>query len=942
MTCQKEHTTIHHNAAVVKPAMCILIRYFLLLLFIFVGSITSAQDTLMDTLFEKYQQQLITRDSLYRGFIHKAEGLDQVYRDSCYRILSEDLSDISATSAFEFTFYFVQSGIPDDPLPAWEACIEQIQSDIPLDTLQLCKAYNYSAGAYHAQGRIDEAKTNYLGVIALVPPEKADEELAVAHNNLGAILDGQNDPGGALSNYIRALEIFTQLIGEEHYYIGVISNNIGQAYGILGNKSEQIEIQEKALAICLGSVGRAHPMTANIHLNLGIAYRNTGDRQNALKAFQESLNIREELKDYSGIVAGMSEIASCKSVFPDYYSANEIEEAQLDVINRGVSLFDSSHASLRNAYNNYALLLREKGDIDGALKFSQLAIKVNYQAFQSKNILDLPTLREVGNIDFSDVGLYENKAYLLFEKYELSRDLKFLQASLETFTTGDSLIESIRSELLNGASRKRLIVTANDYYINAIRTGMELYQHGQDIDILVRTFEFIEKSRNWDLLGQYMSSSRKDSIDRNPVLQQISSLKEQLPGIYARGYDTKKDSLNRLVDVLVEQLKKEYPEYFRFLYQYSVASLDDLQTFCKSENVIWLHYFPLSSSTYGTILITADTIAVQNSPGNADSIDFHRVELLRDIESRDWSFVAHAHALSGLILGQYADLLSPGKLYVSSAGILDNIPFDILIPGSVDKLTFEEIPSTYLLQDFTVTLIPSGTFGIATWNADMTLHNSAFIAPDYADNSLQYNTSEIQAGSEIMSGKYYVGHPNSQELLDLLKHTDLLHFAGHSYTHATNLDSIFLLLGDGHDTLYINDLLSMKSSAQLVVLSSCHSASGKHSAEGNIGLAYGFAFAGTPNVISSLWSVSDRESAGIFQHYYEALTEGINSSESLRRAKLAYLDAAPAPAQHPYYWANWVYYGHPVTYNAGLCSWAWLWIPGLLLGLGGLIYWRRH
>lgn len=178
--------------------------------------------------------------------------------------------------------------------------------------------------------------------------------------------------------------------------------------------------------------------------------------------------------------------------------------------------------------------------------------------------------------------------------------------------------------------------------------------------------------------------------------------------------------------------------------------------------------------------------------------------------------------------------------------------------------------------------------------------------------------------------------------LNLLNQNDLLHFAGHSYTHSSNLDSIFLLLGNGDDTLYVSDLLSTQSAARLAVLSSCHSATGRISAEGNVGLAYGLAFAGTPNVISSLWAVSDRESAGIFEHFYASLLEGRNSLESLRQAKLRYLEdaPAPAPAQHPYFWANWVYYRHPVKYREKSASYVWIWTGALLMGLIGFLYWR--
>lgn len=920
------------------------LRYLRYTLFYLCLSIqfVNAQAFRIDTLFLNYDASEITKDSLYRGVILLSGQLRTEKKDSVYNSLSKDLSSLSPATAFEFTFTFVQSGTTDNTIAAWEQCIEYISSSTPLDTVVLCKTLNYTAGGYYAKGQIDVAKEYYLQVITLVPPGKIDYELAIAHNNLGAILSNHNDPGSALSNYLRARDIFIKIIGEEHYYIGVTSNNIGQVYGKLRQYSQQIEIQEKGLEICLSTVGQYHAMTSNIYLNLGIGYMKNGQQEKSLEAFHASLKIREKLHDAAGIIAVLSEIAGFKSAFSDSCSKAEIQQTLLDVIDRGVALLDSNHAVMRNPYNNYSFFLRKQGDRDGALTYLQKAIKVSYPNFKSEGVFDMPSTIEVGDVEFTDVTLFENKGYFLYERFDSSHDIEYLLASFNTFIIGDSLIETIKSELLNGASRSRLIIIAHDYYINAIRTSIALYHMTHEKSHLNQAFAFIEKSRNWELIRHYMNSGRKDSINQNRTLQLISDLKRQLPGVYNNIPSSKTDSLNRLVDVQIEILKKEHPDYFQYLYHYSLATLETLQDFCQLNEVNWLHFFPLSQTTYSTILITPDTIAIKETTGSSDSIAYHRTELLRKMESRDWSFTQNSHTLFNLILGDYSHLLSPGKLYISSAGYLDQIPFDILLPRPAKDIDIQDLSEKYLLHDYTISLIPSGTFGLTTWDSKSMMHSSVFVAPEYADQSLHFNTVEVKVASEIMSGDYLSGHIETQEFLDLLDHTDLIHFAGHSYTHTTNLDSIFMLLGTGEDTLLIDDLLTVESSAQLAVLSSCHSATGKNSAEGNIGLAYGLAFAGTPRVISSLWSVSDRESQSIFQYFYQDLALGTNSSESLRRAKLEYLAHAPTPAQHPYFWANWVYYGHAISYKHKTSMRLYLWLTIIVLGIGGLFYWRHH
>ena len=130
------------------------------------------------------------------------------------------------------------------------------------------------------------------------------------------------------------------------------------------------------------------------------------------------------------------------------------------------------------------------------------------------------------------------------------------------------------------------------------------------------------------------------------------------------------------------------------------------------------------------------------------------------------------------------------------------------------------------------------------------------------------------------------------------------------------------------------------SRAKLAILSSCLSASGVQQFEGRLGLTYAFAFIGTPNVISSLWEVPDRESGEIFTHFYNYLDKGIPSTESLRQAKLQYLKEAPLPGRHPFYWAGWSVHGSQVKYQkAGIPLY--IYLIGLLALAGFVIAGRR-
>ena len=75
--------------------------------------------------------------------------------------------------------------------------------------------------------------------------------------------------------------------------------------------------------------------------------------------------------------------------------------------------------------------------------------------------------------------------------------------------------------------------------------------------------------------------------------------------------------------------------------------------------------------------------------------------------------------------------------------------------------------------------------------------------------------------------------------------------------------------------------------------------------EGVTGLARAFLYAGSRGVVSSLWSVDDRETANLMTMLYDQLQRGRASADALRQAKLQMIkDGKP-----PLYWAPFILSG---------------------------------
>lgn len=137
---------------------------------------------------------------------------------------------------------------------------------------------------------------------------------------------------------------------------------------------------------------------------------------------------------------------------------------------------------------------------------------------------------------------------------------------------------------------------------------------------------------------------------------------------------------------------------------------------------------------------------------------------------------------------------------------------------------------------------------------------------------------------------------------------DVLHFATHGVVNPFAGLASWLLLApepegapeDGR--LEAREVLGLKLSARLAVLSACETARGQAAGgDGALGLAWAFQAAGCPAVVASRWKVDDAATADLIGRFYDRLRAGDRKDDALRAAMLA-ARAQPGRA-HPYYWA---------------------------------------
>jgi CHAT domain-containing protein len=99
------------------------------------------------------------------------------------------------------------------------------------------------------------------------------------------------------------------------------------------------------------------------------------------------------------------------------------------------------------------------------------------------------------------------------------------------------------------------------------------------------------------------------------------------------------------------------------------------------------------------------------------------------------------------------------------------------------------------------------------------------------------------------------------------------------------------------------EIYNLPLESDLVVLSACRTALGRQMrGEGVIGLTRAFLHAGASSVVTSLWSIQDRATAKLMEHFYQGLLQqSLSPAAALRQAQLRL--RSDGRFAHPYFWA---------------------------------------
>ena len=177
---------------------------------------------------------------------------------------------------------------------------------------------------------------------------------------------------------------------------------------------------------------------------------------------------------------------------------------------------------------------------------------------------------------------------------------------------------------------------------------------------------------------------------------------------------------------------------------------------------------------------------------------------------------------------------------------------------------------------------------------------------------------EVKIVGEILNAEPLTGrNATKDKVLKRMGSVALVHIAAHGDIEAgeialaPNSDRASKIPKDKDFLLTMSDVRSVQLRARLVVLSCCHSAQGKVTAEGVVGIGRAFLGVGARSVLVSLWAIDDEATMEFMTSFYNHLSGGCSASVALNRAMKCVRESEKFGAVK--YWAPFVLIGDDVT-----------------------------
>lgn len=678
----------------------------------------------------------------------------------------------------------------------------------------------------------------------------------------------------------------------------------------------------------------------SLMLSLGKSHANLGNFEEALNYYQKALLIGTETSEnarfYSRVLFSIGEC---------YLGLKELDKS-LKFYEKGLQLYKANiimpSTSLHGPYSLIGEYFEEINEYKGALLNYDSAL-INSMPNNSKSWTEFPNDTSlVLSIDQIKTISRKVSAMKRIDLDSIPRK-ELLQSVIENCSQLHDVLVARRQEF--SAAEGKLFLSSEfrfvyetaieaAYLLNQITGNDEYIFEALKFSRLSKSVLFLEQSAEYEKVNNnYISSELKNEFnDKIKELHYIES------GFYKLlDDDVRSDSIVQLNERLVLARQQFKGVIDTIDYELSTIQKQGLMTSLMSEltkvdvaeNELLIEYFYGQEFIY-ILSFDKKQQGIYKLPINSD-FDESLLSVLKIIsnqpeiktfEETQIEFSKNSHFI-------YTKLVEPviekhgnkELLTIIPDDILSRLPFEVLINELEEGWGYDQMP--YLLNEYQIryqlsSLIQSRSY--KSRNAEGIL--GLGFANRSVDNfdGLPGTEREINALKASYPGTF-INAASKSDFLELSKNYDILHLAVHGRVDSLDKYNAELIFSTGdQNRLKTTDLYLASPNARLAVLSACESGVGViNEGEGSFSIARGFAIAGLPSIVMSLWQVNDNITSDLMESMYEGFINNSNTiNQSLQQAKLNYLATADSYLAHPFYWASFVHLGENIKFKKGI------------------------
>jgi len=911
----------------------------------------------------EYQANLFNnlgRALFMKGDISRA--LELYDKSLAIRINMKDQESLPASDLYnDFGNAYTEKGEIDLALDYYQKALKIRLKNLGEQNPLTAASYNNLGIIYKEQAKYDEAIKYHQKAIEIQKAIFGENypELANYYQGIGNVYKDKREFEPAMEYYQKAYSIRKNAYSENHPLIAKDMINIANIYLEKGDFENATNYFEKALKIQKKVLGDNHPDLAITYNNLGNIYNEEKQYDLALAFYVNALNIKKAVvgEDNPEVADYMNNIGNIYSAKGDFEQALTYIKKSLDI---KVIFYGQKHPAVVLPYLSLGNIYYSMHDYNQALQYFQRSLASNVKDFNPEptNFYYNPSIVNYYNADVLLSSL-KGKAKALVGNYKSSNQQIDLATAFNTYQKCDTIINIIRSTSISKNDKIELGKVAAEIYDQAIDVCFNLNQidHEKEANFyLKQAFYFSEKNKAGALLEALAASdaSKFSGIPDN-LLEQEKTYNSQI-AFYekklAETYDeqTEISLRNSLFKVksnynkLISDFEKNYPKYYEMKYSKENLSVKQIQDVLDEKTALRTYF--VGDSLISIFTISKNGISMEKSLKDKkfdDNVFKFREDITSNTLAAVKNYVKEASLFYNILFPQpLSDKIK--RLVIIPDANLGMIPFEALLTeeykGKIDQFT--KYP--YLIKRFEINYNYSSSLFYKQFkmNGNGNVQSSEGwlgIAPVFkeSDNLIidgnyisslpgsenEVNTIKSKFDQKSIKADVRTFSDASEQFLKspVIKQYKYLHIATHGFVNSEKPELSGIVLadnkaGDNDGVLYSGEIYNLVLNSDLVVLSACETGLGKVSkGEGIIGLTRALLYAGTHNIIVSLWKVADLSTSELMIDFYDHLLEHPGStnnlflnSEALHQAKLKMIETKEF--SHPFFWSPFILIGH--------------------------------